>query len=75
MNVNVVFDRRAMRVAMVLRGVRSVARLGRLSRVSESYMRQIANGLVPSAEVRARIAATLGLDDAQLWQSPRGGDR
>lgn len=68
------FDRRAMRVAMALRGIRSVARLGRLARVSESYMRQIANGLVPSADARARIAETLRVDEARLWpHSPRGG--
>lgn len=56
------------RVALATAGYRSVAQLARSLSLSESYLRQIAHGLVPSVHVRQRISDALHVEASALWR-------
>ncbi len=67
----VAFNERSFRIALASAGFRSVARLARRAGLSESYGLQISHGLVPSLEVRQRIARLLGVDWSLIWPALR----
>lgn len=56
-----------MNVALAQKGIRNLVQLARLAKVSDSTIWQVACGLVPSEEVRGKIAGALGLDADELW--------
>jgi transcriptional regulator with XRE-family HTH domain len=76
MTSTIAFDHRAFRAALAIAGFRSVAELARRAGISESYGRQIANGLIPALLLRERLASLLGRGTNELWRpwgSPQGG--
>jgi hypothetical protein len=60
-------DARALRIAMAAAGLRSVSALGRKAKLSESYIRQIVGGYIPSPDVRERIAKVLHVAVSDVW--------
>lgn len=61
------FDARAFRVALAGSEFASPGALAKACRLSESYLRQVRAGRVPSAAVRAVLAAALAVDERILW--------
>lgn len=76
-----VFDAIAARVCMAYQQIPTIAELARRSEIGEPHLRQIFAGLIPTPEVRSRLAKFLKISDHALWVRvpreaivKRGGD-
>lgn len=56
-------------ICRIRSGYRSVAALARRTGISPGYCGQVARGLIPPPNTRARLAEALEVSESQIWQT------